>query len=79
MQASKFPFTPYFEILEKFVKLSFFSGAYSTVQYEEPGKDYYCEYIPFIFAFTHLILQWCIAPIFIGLLYFSFSRIEIRC
>ena len=42
-------------------------GWYSSWSYdlEDKGKDEYCAYPPFMFAFILLIIEWIVMPLFI--------------
>ena len=45
--------------------LSNFLGVYSKTTYEDKGDEYYCNSVPFKFAFAFLILSWILLPILI--------------
>ena len=40
-----------------------FSGAWSTIQYDDPEKDMYCPAHAFNFAFYYLVLYWVFLPL----------------
>ena len=38
-------------------------GAYSTWEYNDKSSEFFCEYVPFMFAFSTLIINWLLLAI----------------